>query len=260
MIFKLPSPILKRVWITNKKDAPSWAGIFCQSSKKSPHSKTTERGIKAIDTLLECGLMEQSTFLPHNSALWKIPPIDITRSEPLQIALHEYVGINVKEYEQIYEDWHYPSDLTIMTPSLIDHLTGAPDKYARYYHNYAPDKYLNFRSCIEKLERDNVIERNELNGKVQWQFINHQNPVEPEPSENFSYIMNQVETRQFEEISSTIHGSKRKLTTLVKRNEVIISPSSSFTMTPAKRVQGEHELTPVSLIELLKEKNHRNQS
>ncbi|CAF3895534.1 unnamed protein product [Rotaria sp. Silwood1] len=95
LIFKLPSSILKRVWITNKKDAPSWAGIFSQSSKKSPNSKTTERGTKAIDTLLECGLIKQCNYLPKNSGLWKASPAEILLSESLQIDLYEHVGINV---------------------------------------------------------------------------------------------------------------------------------------------------------------------
>ncbi|CAF3901093.1 unnamed protein product [Rotaria sp. Silwood1] len=94
LIFKLPSPILKRVWITNKKDAPSWAGIFSQSSKKSPNSKTTERGTKAIDTLLECGLIKQCNYLPKNSGLWKASPAEILLSKSLQIDLYEHVGIN----------------------------------------------------------------------------------------------------------------------------------------------------------------------
>jgi hypothetical protein len=166
LIFKLPSPILKCVWITNKKDAPSWAGIFCQSSKKSPNSKTTDRGTKAIDALLECGLFKQCNYLPKNSGLWKVSPTEISHSESLKIALHEYVGIDVKEYEQLYEQWNYPSDLTIINDSLIDHLISTPDIYAQYYHNYAPDKYSELRSRIEKLERDGIIEKFEFNSKV----------------------------------------------------------------------------------------------
>ncbi|CAF1343667.1 unnamed protein product, partial [Didymodactylos carnosus] len=245
LIFKLPSPILKRVWITNKKDAPSWAGIFCQSSKKSSMYKTTDRGTKAVDTLIECGLFKQCNYLPNNSGLWKATPMDILRSEQLQVALYKYVEINVNDYETMYAGWYYPSDLTNMTHSLIDHLIGSPNIYAQYYHNYLPEKYPEFGLRVEQLERDGVIERKELNGTVKWQYINHENLVDHEPNENISgYIMNQIETREVEEISTSEHGFKRKLTTLVQRNEVIISPSTSFTVTPAKRTHVEHETVP----------------
>ena len=260
MIIKLPSPILKRIWITNKRDAPSWAGIFCQSPKKSPNSKTTERGTKAIDTLLESGFIKQCNYLPKNSGLWKASPTEISRSESLQIALYEYVGIDVKEYEQLYEEWHYPSDLTTMAQSLIDHLIGAPNIYAKYYHNYAPEKYPEFLSRIEKLEHDAVIGKIESDGKFRWKFINHHSQIVREQNDNSSScFVNQVETCQLAEVSSIEHGLKRKLTTLVKRNEVIISPSSSFTLTPSKRTHIGHELISVSLIHFLL-KNYRNEN
>ncbi|CAF1411705.1 unnamed protein product [Rotaria sordida] len=211
------------------RDAPSWAGIFSQSSKKSPNSKTTERGTKAIDTLLECGLIHQCNYLPKNSGLWKASPAEILLSESLQIALYEYVRINVNQYEQLYEEWLYPSDLMTMTEPLIDHLISAPDIYAKYYHNYAPEKCTEFGLRIKKLERDGVIGKIEIDGKVKWKFINYHNPIDHEQNDNMnSYILNRIETCQLEEISSIEHGLKRKLTKLVKRNEVIISPSSSF--------------------------------
>jgi hypothetical protein len=255
LIFKLPNPILKRVWITNKKDAPSWAGIFCQSSRKSFNIKTTERGIKAIDTLLECGLIKQNNYLPKNSGLWKVPPTEIFNSEPLQIALREYVGINVQQYEQLYEEWFYPSDLTVISDSLIDHLISNPAIYAKYYHNYAPEKYSELRMHIEKLEYDGLIEKISFDGKVRWKFIHCNNPMDHQQHDNLnSYVMNQIQTCHLEEVSSMEHGLKRKLTTLVKRNEVIISPSSSFTVTPSKRTHIETEPIPVSLIYILKRK------
>ncbi|CAF3263216.1 unnamed protein product, partial [Rotaria sp. Silwood2] len=243
LIFKLPSPVLKRVWIANKKDAPSWAGIFCQSSKKSTNSKTTERGAKAVDTLIDCGLIKQDNYLPKNSGLLKVSLTEILHSESLKIALHEYVGISVQEYEQLYEELAYPSDLTVMTDSLINYLISNPNVYAKYYHNYAPEKYSELRICIEKLERDGLIEKPQLNGKVRWKFINYRNPVDHEQHDNLnSYVMNQIQTCQLEEVCSIEHGLKRKLTTLVKRNEVIISPSSSFTITPSKRTHIDTEL------------------
>lgn len=248
LIFKLPSPILKRVWITNKKDAPSWAGIFCQSSKKSPNSKTTERGIRAIDTLLDSGLMKQCNYLPKNSGLWKVSPAEIELSEDLQVALREYAGIDVTTYKQLYEEWTYPSDLTMMTQPLIDCLIGSPELYAKYYHNYAPEKYVEFRSCISKLEHDGVVQKYELDGKYRWEFSNHHNSNDHEQADILSsYVMNQIESCRLEEVSSNEHGLKRKLTTLFKRNEVIISPSSSFTVTPAKRTHVENQSLMVRL-------------
>jgi hypothetical protein len=249
LIFKLPSPILKRVWITNKRDAPSWAGIFCQSSKKSSHSKTTERGTNAIDKLLEHGLIEQNQFLPKNSGLWKLSPMEITQSICLTDALYDLVGINIQEYEQLYEEWCYPSDLTFITNSLIDHLIHHPNIYAKYYHNYAPEKFTDLRSRIEKLEHERVIEKFKVNGKDQWKFIHHENPTNREANENSNtYLMNQIETCEFEQISSNEQGLKRKLTKLVRTNEVIISPSSSFVLTPSKRTHLEKETMAVSLI------------
>ncbi|CAF1625877.1 unnamed protein product, partial [Rotaria sp. Silwood1] len=246
LIFKLPSPILKRVWITNKKDAPSWAGIFCQSSKKSTNSRTTERGTKAVDALIECGLFKQTNYLPNNSALWKATPMDISRSEQLQAALYKYVGIHVNEYEKMYEDWFYPSDLTIMTRSLIDHLIGAPEVYARYYHNYSPEKYPEFRLRIQQLEHDGLVRKMEVNGRIIWHYcINDRNPFDYESNDySSSCIINQTEIREIEAISTNEHGLKRKLTTLVKRNEVIISPSTSFSITPTKRTHVQAEVTP----------------
>ncbi|CAF3862945.1 unnamed protein product [Rotaria sordida] len=231
------------------RDAPSWAGIFSQSSKKSPNSKTTERGTKAIDTLLECGLIHQCNYLPKNSGLWKASPAEVLLSESLQIALYEYVRINVNQYEQLYEEWLYPSDLMTMTEPLIDHLISAPDIYAKYYHNYAPEKCTEFGLRIKKLERDGVIGKIEIDGKVKWKFINYHNPIDHEQNDNMnSYILNRIETCQLEEISSIEHGLKRKLTKLVKRNEVIISPSSSFMVTPAKRTHREQDSIPANLL------------
>jgi hypothetical protein len=251
LIFKLPTPILKRVWITNKKDAPSWAGIFCQSSKKSRNSKTTERGTKAIDTLLECGLFRQCNYLPKNSGLWKASPTEILRTESLQQALYEYVGIDVKQYEELYEEWHYPTDLTVMSQALIDHLISAPDMYAKYYHNYGPEKYPGLCLHIEKLEDDRIIEKMECNGKVKWNFINHHSSINHGQIDNLNgSIMDQIETYQLEELSSVQHGLKRKLTALVQRKEVTISRSLSFTETSAKRSRIEHYSTSVSVTRL----------
>lgn len=212
----MPSPILKRVWITNKRDAPSWAGIFSQSSKKSPNSKTTERGIKAMEVLLECGLLQQCNFFPKNSGLWKVSPNEISRSESLQVALHEHIGINLNEYEQLYADWRYPTDLTTLSSLLIDHITDDPDLYACYYHNYSPDKYSELRSRIEKLEQRGVIEPIHSYSTIRWRCASGYNRIDHDPNANSSsYVMNQIETRHLEEISSTEHGLKRKLTTLV---------------------------------------------
>ena len=107
-----------------------------------------------------------------------------------------------------------------MTQSLIDHLIGAPDIYAKYYHNYAPEKYPEFLSRIEKLEHDGVIGKIESDGKFRWKFINHHSQIVREQNDNSSScFVNQVETCQLAEVSSIEHGLKRKLTTLVKRNE-----------------------------------------
>ncbi|CAF4874448.1 unnamed protein product, partial [Rotaria sp. Silwood1] len=49
-----------------------------------------------------------------------------------------------------------------MTEPLIDHLISASDIYAKYYHNYAPEKFAELGLRITKLEHDRVI------GKIEF--------------------------------------------------------------------------------------------
>ena len=120
-------------------------------------------------------------------------------SETLQTALHDHVGINLNEYEQLYADWRYPSDLTTLSLLLIDHIINDSDLYASYYHNYSPDKYPELRSRIGKLEQRGAIEQNHSHSTVRWRCSSGYNRTEYDPSaRSSSYVMNQIETRHLE--------------------------------------------------------------